>query len=39
MRGLLYMPRNYQQVQELRPQIKEMLTTGMIQSEVRKGLD
>ena len=39
MRGLLYMTRNYQQVQELLPQVKEMLTTEMTQSAVRKGLD
>lgn len=39
MRGLLYMTINYQQVQDLLPQIKEMLATGMTQSEVKKGLD
>ena len=32
------MARKYQQVQELLPQIKEMLTSGMTQSEVEKAL-
>ena len=38
MRGLLYMARKYQHVQKLLPQIKEMLTSGMTQSEVEKAL-
>ena len=38
MRGLLYMARKYQHVQELLPQIKEMLASGMTQSEVEKAL-
>ena len=32
------MARKYQHVQELLPQIKEMLTSGMTQSEVEKAL-
>ena len=38
MRGLLYMARKYQHVQKLLPQIKEMLASGMTQSEVEKAL-
>ena len=38
MRGLLYMARKYQHVQEMLPQIKEMLAAGMTQTEVEEAL-